>query len=28
VWELQVGGPGAWFVYRAERLASLYPTPV
>lgn len=28
VWELQVGGAGAWFVYRAERVASLYPTPV
>ncbi len=28
VWELQVSGDGAWFVYRAERLASLYPTPI
>ncbi|MEY4173023.1 MAG: hypothetical protein RI900_188 [Actinomycetota bacterium] len=26
--ELQVGGPGGWFVYRAERIPSLYPTAV
>ena len=23
--ELQVGGPGGWFVYRAERIPTLYP---
>lgn len=28
VFELRVGGPGAWFVYRSERIPSLYPNPV
>jgi len=26
--ELQVGGPGGWFVYRAARIPGLYPTAV
>jgi len=26
--ELQVGGPGGWFVYRSERIPSLYPAPI
>jgi hypothetical protein len=26
--ELQVGGPGGWFVYRAARIPSLYPAAV
>ena len=28
VWELRIGGPGPWFVYRAERIPTLYPAPV
>lgn len=28
VWELRVGGPSNWFVYRAERIPSLYPIAV
>ena len=26
--ELQVGGPGGWFVYRAERIPTLYPVAI
>lgn len=28
VWELRIGGPGPWFIYRAERIPTLYPAPV